>query len=70
MKDCTTFLKLQEAAMSKQVKAKGKDTKGTPTMHLQKINKQTMEPLKVRISQIMDTTMMEGTSHPKGTSHQ
>jgi hypothetical protein len=44
--------------------------KGTPTMRLQKINKQTMEPLKVKISQIRDTTMMEDISHPKGTSQQ
>jgi hypothetical protein len=47
-----------------------KKTKGTPTTHLQKINKQTTEPLKARISQIRDMTMMKGTSHPKGTSHQ
>jgi hypothetical protein len=44
--------------------------KETPTTHLQKINKQTMEPLKVRISQIRDMTMMEDMSHPKGTSQQ
>jgi hypothetical protein len=28
------------------------------------------EPLKVKISQIKDTTMMEDMSHPKGTTQQ
>jgi hypothetical protein len=68
MKDCTMFLKLQEAAMSKQAEAKRQGYEGPSTIHPQKINKQTTEPLKVRISQIKDTTMMEDTSHPKGTS--
>jgi hypothetical protein len=39
-------------------------------MHPQKINKQTAEPLKVKISQIKDMTMMEDMSHPTGTSQQ
>jgi hypothetical protein len=43
---------------------------GTQTARLQKANKQTMEPLKVKISQVRDMTMMEGMSHPKGTSQQ
>jgi hypothetical protein len=67
MKDCTTFVKLQEVAISKQAEAKrqgyDRNTNNAPT----KINKQTTEHLKVKISQIRDTTMMEDMSHPKGT---
>jgi hypothetical protein len=70
IKDCKTFLKLQEAAISKQAEAKGKDTKGTRIMCLQQLSRQTMEPLKIKISQIKDTTMMEDMYHPKGTSQQ
>jgi hypothetical protein len=44
--------------------------KGTQTTRLQKVNKQTMEPLKVKISQIRDTTMMEDMPYPMGTSQQ
>jgi hypothetical protein len=39
-------------------------------MRLQQLNRQTMEPLKVKINQIKDMTMMEDMSRPKGTSQQ
>jgi hypothetical protein len=69
MKDCTTFLKLQEAALNKQAEAKGKDTKETQTTRLQ-VNKEIMELLKVKTSRTRGATMMEDTCHLKGTSQQ
>jgi hypothetical protein len=71
MKDCKTFWKLQEAAVNKKAEAKkGKVMKGTQTMHLQRLNKETMELRKVKTSQAKDTTMMEDISRPKCTSQQ
>jgi hypothetical protein len=52
------FLKLQEAALSKQ---SDKDTK--ETTNLPQINKGTMELLKDNTSQARDVTMTEGTFH-------
>jgi hypothetical protein len=51
------------------MKQKGKDTKGTQTTRLQ-VNKKTMEFLKVKTSQIGDTTMMEDMFNLRGTSQQ
>jgi hypothetical protein len=69
MKDCTMFLKLQEATLNKQAEENGKDTKGTQITHLQ-VNKETMEFLKVKTSRTRDATMMEDMFHLKGTSQQ
>jgi hypothetical protein len=65
MKDCTTFLKLQEAALSKQT---DKDTKETTS--LPQINKGTMELPKDKTSQARDMMTTEGTFHLRGTSQQ
>jgi hypothetical protein len=65
MKDCTTFLKLQEAALNKQ---SGKDTK--ETTNLPQVNKGTMELLKDKTSQARDATMMEDMFYLKGTLYQ
>jgi hypothetical protein len=59
------FLKLQEAALSKQ---SDKDTKET-TNHPQ-VNKGTMEFLKDKTSQARDAMTMEDTFHLRGTSRQ
>jgi hypothetical protein len=69
MKDCTTFLKLEEAALNKQAEPKGKDMKGTQTTRLQ-VNKETMEFLKVKTSQTRDATMTKGMFHLRGTAQQ
>jgi hypothetical protein len=68
MKDCTIFLKLQEAALSKQTEAKrqGYEGNGKPSQ----INKGTMELLKDKTSQTRDMMMAEGTFHLRGTSQQ
>jgi hypothetical protein len=42
----------------------------TQTMHLQQTSKQPTERCKDKVSQIKEMTMMEDTSHPKGTSPQ
>jgi hypothetical protein len=70
MKDCKTFLKLQEAAVNKKPKQRGKVMKETQAMDLQRFNRQTMELRKVKTSQAKETTMTEDISHPKGTSQQ
>jgi hypothetical protein len=44
--------------------------KGTQTMHLQQLNRQTMELRKIKTSQAKGTTMMEDIFRPKGTSQQ
>jgi hypothetical protein len=69
MKDCTTFLKLQEAALNKQAEAKGKDTKETQTTYLQP-NKKTVELPRAKINQTRDATTMTDMFHLKGTSQQ
>jgi hypothetical protein len=66
MKDCWTFLKLQEVVH----KQEGKDTTEAHVMHPQQISKQQTEPCNGRISQIKETKMMEVISHLKGTSAQ
>jgi hypothetical protein len=65
MKDCRTFLKLQEAVGHKQPRQEGKATTETQATHLQQINKQPTEQHKEKISQIRETKMMEDTSHQK-----
>jgi hypothetical protein len=64
MKDCTTFLKLQEAALNKQAEARIRRE------HKQRACESTMEFLKGRTSQTRDTTMMEDMFHLRGTSQQ
>jgi hypothetical protein len=70
MKDCKTFLKLQEAAVSKQAEARRQGYEGNTNKHLHQPNKQTTELRKVKTSQAKETTMREVISHPMGTSHQ
>jgi hypothetical protein len=70
MKDCKTFLKLQEAAGNKQAEARRQGSRATQTMHHHQASKQTMEQRKAKTKQIKETTMMEGISHLKGTSQQ
>jgi hypothetical protein len=67
MKDCRTFLELQEVAGNKQG---GKAMMETQTTHFQQISKQPIERHKDKIIQIKETAMMEDTSHPKDTSPQ
>jgi hypothetical protein len=68
MKHCTTFLKLQEAAISKQAEAKKQgyegNTNNAPTTAQQANNGASQG----QNQQIKDTTMMEDMSRPKGTS--
>jgi hypothetical protein len=66
MKDCTTSLKLQEAALSKQTEAKRQGYEGNSNQ----VNKGTTELLKDKISQTKDAATTEGTFHPRGTSQQ
>jgi hypothetical protein len=67
MKDCKTFLKLQEAAVNKQAEAKRQwyegNTNNAPTTTQQANNGASQ----VKTSQAKDTTMTEDISHPKGT---
>jgi hypothetical protein len=71
MKDCKTFLKLQEVAGNKQAEARRQGYEGnTKKMHLQQTSKQPTERRKDKVSQIKETTMMEDTSHPNDTSPQ
>jgi hypothetical protein len=69
MKDCRTFLKLQEAVGHKQAEARrqgyDKNTSTAPPA-----NKQQTEPHKDKISQVRETKTMEDTSDLKGTSAQ
>jgi hypothetical protein len=69
MKDCTTFLKLQEAAMSKQAEAKRQGYEGNTTTCLQ-VNKEIVELLKIKNSQTRDAITTEDMFRPKGTSQQ
>jgi hypothetical protein len=69
MKDCTTFLKLQEAALNKQAEAKRRDTKEIQATHLQ-LNKETMGLLRVKISRTRDATTTKDMFHLKGTSQE
>jgi hypothetical protein len=55
MKDYKTFLKLQEAAINKQAKAKRQGYEETQTTHLQRLYRQTMELSKVKTSQAKET---------------
>jgi hypothetical protein len=68
MKDCKTFLKLQEVAGNKQAEARRQgyegNTNNTPSANQQANN----EEHRGKVNQIKETTMMVGTSHPKGTS--
>jgi hypothetical protein len=75
MKDCKTFLKLQEAAGNKQAKARrqgyeGRAMKATQATRLHQTSKQTMEQRKAKTNQIKETPMKEGISHLKDTSQQ
>jgi hypothetical protein len=73
MKDCKTFLKLQEAGRRESTnkpKQRGKVMTETQTTHLQQLNRQTMELRTVKTSQAKETIMMEDISHPKDTSQQ
>jgi hypothetical protein len=67
MKDCKTFLKLQEVAGNKQ---EDRAMRATQTAHHRQASKQTMEQGKAKTNQIKETTMTEGISHLKGTSQQ
>jgi hypothetical protein len=68
MKDCKTFLKLQEAAVNKQAEAKRKgyegNTSNAPTM-IQQANNGASQG---QTSQAKEITMTEDISRPKGTS--
>jgi hypothetical protein len=55
MKDCTTFLKLQEAAFNKQAEAKWQGYEGNA-----------MELPRAKINQTRDATKMKGIFHLKG----
>jgi hypothetical protein len=70
MKDCKTFLKLQEATVNKQAKAKRQGYEGNTSNAPTITQQQTTELHKVKTSQAKDTTMMEDISRPKGTSQQ
>jgi hypothetical protein len=70
MKDCKTFLKLQEASVSKQAEAKRQGYEGNTNNAPTTTQQANMEPRKVKTSQAKGTTMMEDTSHPKDTSQQ
>jgi hypothetical protein len=67
MKDCTTFLKLQEAALNKQAEAKRQGYEGNTRLQ---VNKETMELIKVKTNRTRDTTMTEDMFHLRGTSQQ
>jgi hypothetical protein len=69
MKDCTTFLKLQEAAINKQIEARRKGFKGSSNPR--QVSKETTVLLKYKTSKIRDATMTtKGTYHQKDTSQQ
>jgi hypothetical protein len=68
MKDCTTFLKLQEASLNKQTKQGDKDSKGATI--LRQTSKETTELLKDKTSKTRDTMTTKGTFHQKDTSQQ
>jgi hypothetical protein len=70
IKDCKTFLKLQEVAKNNKPKQGGKAMMETQAMHRQQINKQPTEWHKDKVSQTKETIMMEDTSHPKDISPQ
>jgi hypothetical protein len=70
VKDCRTFLKLQEAVVSKQAEARRQGHDGNTSSAPQQISKQQTKPRKGRISQIRETRMMEDISHLNGTSAQ
>jgi hypothetical protein len=68
MKDCTTFLKLQEAALNKQTEARRQGYEGSnkPPTNQQGNTKL----LKDKTSKTRDMMMMKGMFHQKGTSQQ
>jgi hypothetical protein len=68
MKDCKTFLKLQEAAVNKQAEAKKQGYEGNTSNAPSTTQQATTELHKVKTSQPKDTTMMEDISRPKDTS--
>jgi hypothetical protein len=69
MKDCTTFLKLQEAALNKQAEAKWQGYEGN-TSNTPAPNKETVELPRAKINQTRDAMMMKNMFHLKGTSQQ
>jgi hypothetical protein len=69
MKDCTTFLKLQEAALNKQTEARRQGYEGS-NKNLPQISRGTMELFKVKTTQTRSTMMTKDTFHPRDTSYQ
>jgi hypothetical protein len=69
MKDCTIFLKLQEAALSKQTEAKRQGYEGNSNNATASQQGNNGAP-QGRTRQINDAMMTEDTFHPKGTSQQ
>jgi hypothetical protein len=70
MKDCKSFLKLQEEQETSKPKQEGRATWATQTAHHRQASKQETEQHKAKANQIKETTMTEGISHPKDTSQQ
>jgi hypothetical protein len=68
MKDCTTFLKLQEAAINKQTEARRQGFEGNNNP--QQSSKETTELLKDKTSKTRDMMTTEDTFRQKGTSQQ
>jgi hypothetical protein len=69
MKDCTTFLKLQEASLNKQAEAKWQGYEGNMN-NAPATNKETVELLRAKINQTRDATTTKDMFYLRGTLQQ
>jgi hypothetical protein len=70
IKDCRTFIKLQEAVGYKQVEARSQGYGGNVKNAPPATNKQKMELRKDKVNQAREMKMTEDTSRPKAISPQ